>query len=217
MGLNKPSRKEACPKTSRYQPAFRPMFAFRPAPMPTRRPCFARHLYSPGGHISTGAHVHLAPIPIRHPCFVRRPCSPDGHVSPNAHAHLVLMFRPTLKGDLGGAYRTRTSGTNPPWQESYSMHDFEAPDVKWSLCRQDSYAMYSEFPDCIRKCIHGARILPSLSRNAYISNEFCQESGNLNAFSKKRMHTTRFLPVRVLKRLQCSENEGFDGRRLAPK
>lgn len=103
---------------------------FRPALIPTWRPCFARHLYSPGGHISTGAHVHLAPIPIRHPCFVRRPCSPDGHVSPNAHAHLVLMFRPTLKGDLGGAYRTRTSGTNPPWQESYSMHDFEAPDVK---------------------------------------------------------------------------------------
>ncbi len=177
MGLNKPSRKEACPKTSRYQPAFRPMFAFRPAPMPTRRPClpgvhahltpmlnrrsvstgththlasvFRSALYSPGGHISPGAHVHLAPIPIRHPCFVRRPCSPDGHVSPNAHAHLVLMFRPTLKGDLGGAYRTRTSGTNPPWQESYSMHDFEAPDVKWSLCRQDSCAMYSEFPNCI--------------------------------------------------------------------
>lgn len=130
MGLNKPSRKEACPKTSRYQPAFRPMFAFRPALIPTWRPCFARHLYSPGGHISTGAHVHLAPIPIRHPCFVRRPCSPDGHISSNAHARLILMFHPILKRDRNGTYRARTSGTNPPWQESYSMHDFEAPDVK---------------------------------------------------------------------------------------
>ena len=187
------------------------MLVLRPAPM------LAWHSHFDRCSVSTGAHVHPAPIPIRHPCFVRRPCSPDGHVSSNAHAHLVPMFHPILKRDRNGTYRARTSGTNPPWQESYSMHDFEAPDVKWSLCRQDSYTMYSEFPDCIRKCIHGARILPSLSRNAYISNEFCQESGNLNAFSKKRMHTTRFLPVRVLKRLQCSENEGFDGRRLAPK
>lgn len=159
----------------------------------------------------------LALIQARCSCFTRRPCSPDGHVSSNAHAHLVLMLHPILKGDRSSTYRPRASGTNPPWQESYSMHDFEAPDVKWSLCRQDSYAMYSEFPDCIRKCMHGARILPSLSQNAYISNEFCRESGNLNAFSKKRMHSTRFLPVRVLKRPQCPESKGFDGRRLAPK
>ena len=79
---------------------------------------------STGARVSTGTHTSTMLV------FHSTPCSPDGHVSPNAHAHLVLMFRPTLKGDLGGAYRTRTSGTNPPWQESYSMHDFEAPDVK---------------------------------------------------------------------------------------
>ena len=97
IGLNKPSRKEACPKTSRYQPAFRPMFAFRPAPMPTRRPCltgapfrpaliptwrpcFARHLYSPGGHISTGAPFRLTP------------CPHDARTSPGAHAHPTSLF-----------------------------------------------------------------------------------------------------------------------------
>ena len=104
IGLNKPSRKEACPKTSRYQPAFRPMFAFRPAPMPTRRPCltgapfrpaliptwrpcFARHLYSPGGHISTGAPFRLTP------------CPHDARTSPGAHACLAFAFRPLLRFD----------------------------------------------------------------------------------------------------------------------
>ena len=76
IGLNKPSRKEACPKTSRYQPAFRPMFAFRPAPMPTRRPCL------PGVHahltpmlnrrsVSTGTHTHLASVFRSAPIFAR--------------------------------------------------------------------------------------------------------------------------------------------------
>lgn len=94
IGLNKPSRKEACPKTSRYQPAFRPMFAFRPAPMPTRRPCLpgvhahltpmlAWHSHFDRCSVSTGAHVHLAPMPIRHPCFVKRSCSPGTHASPD--------------------------------------------------------------------------------------------------------------------------------------
>lgn len=69
MGLNKPSRKEACPKTSRYQPAFRPMFAFRPAPMPTRRPCLA------------GVHAHLTPMLNRR------------SVSTGTHTHLASMFR----------------------------------------------------------------------------------------------------------------------------
>lgn len=69
MGLNKPSRKEACPKTSRYQPAFRPMFAFRPAPMPTRRPCLP------------GVHAHLTPMLNRR------------SVSTGTHTHLASMFR----------------------------------------------------------------------------------------------------------------------------
>ena len=56
--------------------------------------------------------------------------SPDARVSIGAHAHLVPLIRLVLKGDRGGTYRARTSGTNPPWQESYSMHDFGAPDAK---------------------------------------------------------------------------------------
>lgn len=95
MGLNKPSRKEACPKMSRYQPAFRPMFAFRPAPMPTRRPCL------PGVHahltpmlsrrsVSTGTHTHLAsvfrsaPIFARWSYFDRCPCPPGAHTHPTS-------------------------------------------------------------------------------------------------------------------------------------
>ena len=95
IGLNKPSRKEACPKTSRYQPAFRPMFAFRPAPMPTRRPCL------PGVHahltpmlnrrsVSTGTHTHLAsvfrsaPIFARWSYFDRCPCPPGAHTHPTS-------------------------------------------------------------------------------------------------------------------------------------
>lgn len=97
---------------------------------------------SPGARVSTGTHTSTMLV------FHSTPCSPDGRVSSNAHAHLVLMFHPILKGNRSDTYRARTSGTTP-WQESYSMHDFEAPDVKWSLCRQDSCAMYSEFPNCI--------------------------------------------------------------------
>ena len=112
MGLNKPSRKEACPKTSRYQPAFRPMFAFRPAPMPTRRPCL------PGVHahltpmlnrrsVSTGTHTHLASVFRSAPIFARwsyfdrwpmstwRPYPSDIPVLSGAHARLMVTFRPT--------------------------------------------------------------------------------------------------------------------------
>ena len=39
------------------------MPVFRPALIPTWRPRFARHLYSPGGHISTGAPFRLTPCP----------------------------------------------------------------------------------------------------------------------------------------------------------
>lgn len=38
MGLNKPSRKEVCPKMIRCHPAFRRVFAFRPMAMSTWRP-----------------------------------------------------------------------------------------------------------------------------------------------------------------------------------
>lgn len=80
---------------------FRSMLAFRSALMPTWR------------LIRLGALVSLG-----------------GHVSSSAHAHLVLMLHSMFKGDRSGTYRARTSGTNPPWQESCSMHDFEAPDAK---------------------------------------------------------------------------------------
>lgn len=78
---------------------------------------------SPGARVSTGTHTSTMLV------FHSTPCSPDGRVSSNAHAHLVLMFHPILKGNRSDTYRARTSGTTP-WQESCSMHDFEAPDVK---------------------------------------------------------------------------------------
>lgn len=78
---------------------------------------------STGARVSTGTHTSTMLV------FHSTPCSPDGRVSSNAHAHLVLMFHPILKGNRSDTYRARTSGTTP-WQESCSMHDFEAPDVK---------------------------------------------------------------------------------------
>ena len=96
------------------RPMFCLAFAFRPLLRFDRCPC------------PSGTHTHLASL-IRQAlmlglmsmltwrsCFARCPCSPDVHVSPDAHARLALVFRPTLKGDLGGTYRTRTSGANLP-------------------------------------------------------------------------------------------------------
>lgn len=103
---------------------------------------------SPGAHVSPGGHHN----PDQRPCpkelvptsawRSRLEPFPDvrldagalvslgGHVSSSAHAHLVLMLHSMFKGDRSGTYRARTSGTNPPWQESCSMHDFGAPDAK---------------------------------------------------------------------------------------
>lgn len=60
---------------------------FRPALIPTWRPCFARHLYSPGDHISTGAPFRLTP------------CPHDAPASPGAHVCLAFAFRPLLRFD----------------------------------------------------------------------------------------------------------------------
>lgn len=87
------------------------MPVFRPALIPTWRPCFARHLYSPGDHISTGAPFRLTPCPhdaraspSAHVClafafrpllrFARCSCQHDAHASPGAYVHPALMLRP---------------------------------------------------------------------------------------------------------------------------
>lgn len=91
--------------------------------------------------VSIGAHAHLVPdspgarvslgVPFRLVFrFDCRLCPPGAPDSSSTHAHLVLMLHSMFKGDRSGTYRARTSGTNPPWQESCSMHDFEAPDAK---------------------------------------------------------------------------------------
>lgn len=61
------------------------MPVFRPALIPTWRPCFARHLYSPGDHISTSALFRLTP------------CPHDARASPSAHVCLAFAFRPLLR------------------------------------------------------------------------------------------------------------------------
>lgn len=109
---NKPSEKEAHPRTNLKPAAFRPMLAFRSV------------FHFDWCSVSTVAFAHLAPDPSG--ALV----SLGGHVSSSAHAHLVLMLHSMFKGDRSGTYRARTSGTNPPWQESCSVHDFEALDAK---------------------------------------------------------------------------------------
>ena len=46
------------------------------------------------------------------------------------------------------------------WQFLRAMHDFGPLDAKRGPWRQDSRAMHPESPDCTRKWIHKARILP---------------------------------------------------------
>ena len=47
------------------------------------------------------------------------------------------------------------------WQHLRVMRDFGFLDAKVGPWRQDSRAMYPESPDCARKWMHGARMLPS--------------------------------------------------------
>ena len=47
------------------------------------------------------------------------------------------------------------------WQHLRAMRGFGFPDAKEGPWRQDSRAMYPESPDCARKWMHGARMLPS--------------------------------------------------------
>ncbi len=46
------------------------------------------------------------------------------------------------------------------WQFLRAIHDFGPLDAKRGPWRQDSRAMYPESPDCARKWMHRARILP---------------------------------------------------------
>ena len=83
-------------------------------------------------------------------------------------------------------------------QHLRAMRDFGFLDAKEGPWRQDSRAMYPESPDCARKWMHRARMLPFRSRKACISGGCCQEEGLFRAFGEKGMHTVRFLPARAL-------------------
>ena len=83
------------------------------------------------------------------------------------------------------------------WQHLRTMRDFGLLDAEKGPWRQDSRAMYPESPDCARKWMHGARMLPFRSRKACISGGCCQEGGLFRAFGEKGMHTARFLPART--------------------
>lgn len=120
---NKPSEKEAHPRTNLKPAALQPVLRFARCSISTGVP-FRLVFRFDWCSVSTVAFAHLAPDPSG--ALV----SLGGHVSSSAHAHLALMLHSMFKGDRSGTYRARTSGTNPPWQESCSMHDFEAPDAK---------------------------------------------------------------------------------------
>ena len=93
-------------------------------------------------------------------------------------------------------------------QHLRAMRDFGFLDAKEGPWRQDSRAMYPESPDCARKWMHRARMLPFRSRKACISGGCCQEEGLFRAFGEKGMHTVRFLPVRALGPPQREERDG---------
>ena len=90
-------------------PVFRPALALRPALIPTWRPCFARHLYSPGGHISTGAPFRLTP------------CPHDARASPGAHVCLAFAFRPLLRCHWTNAHPMPMLAQRP-WFHLVFMH-----------------------------------------------------------------------------------------------
>lgn len=94
------------------------------------------------------------------------------------------------------------------WQHLRAMRDFGLLDAKKGPWRQDSRAMYPESPDCARRWMHGARMLPFRSRRACISGGCCQEGGLFRAFGEKGMHTVRFLPTRALGPPQREERDG---------
>lgn len=128
---NKPSEKKAHPRTNLKPAAFRPMPAFRSV--------FGFDWRS----VSTVAFAHLAPDPsgaLVRPAVTITPINalapkswcphpPGGHawsrslmsawtLAPSFRSavtfRLALMLQPMFKGGLGGTYRARTSGTNPP-------------------------------------------------------------------------------------------------------
>ena len=94
------------------------------------------------------------------------------------------------------------------WQHLRAMRDFGLLDAEKGPWRQDSRAMYPESPDCARKWMHGARMLPFRSRRACISSGCCQEEGLFRAFGERGMHTVRFLPARALGPPQREERDG---------
>lgn len=74
--------------------------------------------------------------------------------------------------------------------------------------------MYPKPPDCTRKWIHGARILPFLPRKACMRRRCCQEGGLLRAFGGKGDAYGAILASWALGPPQCKEGmRGFMGRR----
>lgn len=96
------------------------------------------------------------------------------------------------------------------WQHLRAMRDFGLLDAKKGPWRQDSRVMHPESPDCARKWMHRARMLPFRSRRACISGGCCQEGGLFRAFGEKGMHTVRFLPARAPGPTQREEGDGGD-------
>ena len=201
---NKPSEKEAHPRTNLKPAAFRSMLAFRSALMPTW--CLIRLvlMFRPA--------VTITPINALAPkswC----PHPPGGHAwsrSLMSAWTLAPSFRSAVTFRLA-LMLTWCSCSTRCSRETAAAHTVHGPQELIPHGRNRAACMISGLPTRNRAfagkiltlCIPNRLIA---SRNAYISNEFCQESGYLYAFSEKGMHATRFLPTRTLKLPQCSGN-----------
>ena len=136
---------------------------FRPALIPTWRPCFARHLYSPGDHISTSALFRLTP------------CPHDARALPGAHVCLAFAFRPLLRFGRCPASPSAHANTmlmlRPAHMSTRHPYPSGVPDSSGAHAWPDVYAhlalmlrpvpMFTRCPRFARRsCSPGARVSP---------------------------------------------------------
>lgn len=110
-----------------------------------------------GGHKRDGGGAHAASRPGPR----RRAQSPFGHAAcrmPLPRVACRCRMAQSPFGRTAGRCRGKAARR---WQHLRAMRDFGLLDAKVGPWRQDSHAMYPESPDCARKRMHGARMLPS--------------------------------------------------------
>ncbi len=84
-----------------------------------------------------------------------------GEMAGGAHAASRPGPRRRAQSPFGHAACRCRGKAAQRWQHLRAMRDFGFLDAKVGPWRQDSRAMYPESPDCARKWMHRARMLPS--------------------------------------------------------